>query len=225
MQPSYSVPPSRQLFYSFDLLSNNNLTESITISSNCQSEPPADVLFEDFCNDSSKYIFTNQKLRVVIKVFEDEKLVDMSFSSECMKKLYESMDHSDLIIKSSSGEEFKAHRWIITARSPVLDRMFSEEMKENLSGVFEIDDSSEVVKTLIRFIYFGDSHNEFDDITAIDINLYDAAERYEIQELKIVCLRSIFKRLSVGNVLEIVGFAKTFNLKRLYSCCLLMIFA
>lgn len=223
--------------FSLHLISNKKSTERAEESRTVQFTTSAPkwgygytefISHKDLLDNSKDLYITRRKIRIVGKIFYDggiSPILSKKISTLLwLKNLYKSMDHSDLIIKSTSGEEFKAHKTIICARSPVLSEMISYQMKENLSGVLELDDRSEVVKELIRFIYCGYFDN-FDDLSDVDIDLYIAASRYELYDLKALCLKSIYKTFEVKNALETAGFAKMFNLKKLYTCCLAMIHA
>lgn len=220
-------PP--KMCFSFQLISNNKDVKIESTEPHYRefvSKPSIGASKAITCKDFLDDLFVSgRKIRIVVKIICDggNSTIKVSSSCDLLRNLYESMDNSDLIIKSSNKEEFRAHKIIVCARSEVLGRMFKNQMKENLTGILEINDRSEVVKELIRFIYCG--ADETPKIIQCDIDLYSAAERYELEDLKKSCLTSIYMRLEVENALEIAGFAKLFNLESLYSCCLLMIYA
>lgn len=177
--------------------------------------------------NSEAYFITDRRLRFAAKIYLHEDPAERtSLFTENWKSLYESMKHSDVIIKSSDSKEIKAHKLVLAARSEFFDRMFSSDMKENTTGVIEINKRSGVIKELLRFIYCEAYFNEFDASFDInDIEIYDDAECYQMDDLKKFCLKSIYKRLDAENVLEIASFAQLFKIEKLYSYCLLLIHA
>lgn len=175
-----------------------------------------------------KEYFPKDKLRFVAKIiFKNEsKEVIPTRSSQRQQKLFESMKHSDIVFKTFDEEEIKAHRLVLCTMSDVFDAMFSHETIERDSGIIDASDlHSDIVKDLIRFIYCEPTFRNLKTAMDKEIELYYAAEKYNLKELKIICLNEIYSKLDEFNVLEIVTFAKTFNLKDLFSCCLLIILA
>uniref|UniRef100_A0A8C9LCE3 BTB domain-containing protein n=1 Tax=Pavo cristatus TaxID=9049 RepID=A0A8C9LCE3_PAVCR len=58
------------------------------------------------------------------------------------------------------GQEFKAHKSVLAARSPVFNAMFEHEMEESKKNRVEINDvDPEVFKEMMRFIYTGKAPN------------------------------------------------------------------
>ena len=66
---------------------------------------------------------------------------------------------SDLILVSADDEEFPAHKFVLSTRSSVFDRMFaSDQFVEAKSNRVEIKDiSSEVMKPFLAYLYTGDA--------------------------------------------------------------------
>ena len=68
--------------------------------------------------------------------------------------------HSDVEIVVS-GHQFKAHKAILAARSPVFAAMFDNQMKESQQNRVEINDiDEEVFEKVLRFIYCDKVCNE-----------------------------------------------------------------
>ena len=65
-------------------------------------------------------------------------------------------DFSDLTV-ASGGKEWKVHRSILAASSPVLKSLLCARMSESISGRLEISDSPRtIIDTVLRFCYTGD---------------------------------------------------------------------
>ena len=92
----------------------------------------------------------------------------------CQQNIDQSTNQSEFI-------EFRAHKCILAARSPVFKAMFNYRLKENLTSKLIIEDCKpEVVKALLKYIYTSYLP---DDIRTIAIVLYIAAEKYFIEYL------------------------------------------
>ena len=75
--------------------------------------------------------------------------------SDDFSQLFEDEEFSDVII-SVAGCEFKVHKAILSARSPVFAAMFKNAMKESKTGIIKIYDVSQcAMKELLRFMYTG----------------------------------------------------------------------
>ena len=66
---------------------------------------------------------------------------------------------SDVILQSADGEEFPAHKFVLSTRSSVFDRMFtSDQFVESKNNRVEIEDvSGEVMKPFLDYLYSGDT--------------------------------------------------------------------
>jgi speckle-type POZ protein len=84
---------------------------------------------------------------------------------------------------------FPAHRCILAARSSVFKAELLGPMKENIASHVQIDDMDvNVFKVLLHFIY-TDSLPELDedDTVAMCQHLLVAADRYNLERLKLIC--------------------------------------
>ncbi|GIY53101.1 TD and POZ domain-containing protein 1 [Caerostris extrusa] len=91
---------------------------------------------------------------------------------------------SDVKLKTKTCS-FPAHKFILSARSPVFKAMFSSDMRESMCDIVDIQDlEDDTVKRMLRFMYIAD----VDDLgwsSASD--LYAAADKYEVLTLKEKC--------------------------------------
>lgn len=72
------------------------------------------------------------------------------------------------------------------------------------------------MQELLRFIYFGNVEN----ISEIDVELYKAADVYNIADLRPICLQSINSGISNENVVKVAEFADQHDLNDLFiKCC------
>ncbi|XP_076788952.1 TD and POZ domain-containing protein 3-like isoform X2 [Arvicanthis niloticus] len=97
-----------------------------------------------------------------------------------------------------AGHEFRAHKAILAARSPVFRAMFQHEMKESLTNRVEIQDlDPQVFMEMMGFIYTGkvsqlQSHSMATGVLA-------AADKYGLEGLKVLCEDALYRNLSVEN--------------------------
>lgn len=99
---------------------------------------------------------------------------------------------------ATRNKEFKVHKNILAIRSPVFCAMFSHnmiEIKENRVQIIEYND--EVIEELLRYMYTGMIHN----LTNVMNELFDAARKYELDELKLICLTEMCRNMSSDNAI------------------------
>ncbi|XP_029702160.1 speckle-type POZ protein-like A isoform X2 [Takifugu rubripes] len=100
------------------------------------------------------------------------------------------------------GQEFKAHRAILAARSPVFKAMFEHEMKDTKkffqNRVDIADIEPDVFKEMMRFVYTGRAPN----LEKMADNLLAAADKYALKRLKVMCEEALCNSLSVENVAD-----------------------
>eukprot|EP00073_Rattus_norvegicus_P034866 XP_008759500.2 PREDICTED: TD and POZ domain-containing protein 2-like isoform X1 [Rattus norvegicus] len=95
-----------------------------------------------------------------------------------------------------AGQEFRAHKAILAARSPVFRAMFEHEMLESLTNRIEIHDIHlQVFKEMMAFIYTGKAPHLHSHSMATE--LLAAADMYDLQDLKVMCEDSLCRNLSV----------------------------
>jgi len=81
-------------------------------------------------------------------------------------------------------QSFPCHEAILRARSPVLDRMFQQKMKESISRKLCIADmKKETTSILIKYLYTGEVPRDVENLS----ELIYAADKYNISELLELC--------------------------------------
>ena len=112
------------------------------------------------------------------------------------------------------GKEFKLHKNILAAASPVMKKMFQsefyEEAKTNRCIITDIE--PEIFEKLIRFIYVGGVPEGIDKEW---MDLAEAAHYYEMVTLLEICETKLKDFVSEENCLEIFGKALKLELKNL----------
>jgi hypothetical protein len=121
---------------------------------------------------------------------------------KCSKQLnqqlensYRNGDFADVEVVCNT-EVFKCHQFMLAARSPVLRAMFQSPMTEAATRRLEIKDlSSDVVDTMLLFIYTGNVPN----LAEAAAELLEAAEKYQIDQLKDLCEQQLIEITDIGN--------------------------
>lgn len=130
-------------------------------------------------------------LRNFEKQWKDKKFCDFELVAPCDRKL-------------------SAHKFVLSAGSPVFFAMLENDMKEKKNNFVEIKDLSyESIYQMLYFMYSGKieklDHKNVDGILA-------AAEKYQIDNLKYLCKEFLFKNLNVENALKTLQLSKMFGL-------------
>ncbi|WVZ59020.1 LOW QUALITY PROTEIN: hypothetical protein U9M48_009230, partial [Paspalum notatum var. saurae] len=125
-------------------------------------------------------------------------------------------------------ETFAAHRCVLAARSPVFDALLFGAMKEGTSpqSCIRIDDMEpQVFQSLLHFIY-ADSLPETegqagDDESgaAMSQHLLEAADRYSMQRLKLICEDRLCRNIDVSTVATTLALAEQHHCQGLKEAC------
>jgi len=123
---------------------------------------------------------------------------------------------SDCVI-ACGGQEFPCHKFILSARSPVFDAMFSHDTKEQARNRVEIKDLDvKVVQDMIDYIYSG----QVTELESKAAGLITAAEKYDLEELKQMCVTSLCNSIRDDNVLDMLVLVETYDLPELRKSAL-----
>lgn len=138
--------------------------------------------------------------------------------SDNLKEIYVKAKRPDILLKLDEGNIY-AHRLILETRSPVFAAMFSHDTKENQTGEICIDDiNQKVMEFILIYMYSGQSRF-FENLTTENaIAVYDAAEKYDIKDVKETCLTFIAQNLTVECVLDVIQFTELYQIEELGDC-------
>jgi BTB/POZ domain len=128
--------------------------------------------------------------------------------------------------KTSSDVQFmvkkvkiSAHKNILASRSPVFADLLRQKIQENKTKTIKIHDvQPDVFNQLLQFIYTGQC-----EVPHSAENLFIAAEKYEIQELKEICEKDLQKKLVLDNAVHLLDFSDTYQAKNLKESVLVFI--
>jgi BTB/POZ domain len=107
------------------------------------------------------------------------------------------------------GKEFKVHRAVLAAASPVFTKLFTADMEEARSGECIVENiEPEIFEHLLRFIYGGKLP---EDIGAVSMKLFEAAHYYDITQLKEICKEQLPPMLKTENAMELFNWAHVYD--------------
>lgn len=114
-------------------------------------------------------------------------------------KMLEGGLFSDLSICTKDNQIVKAHKNILAARSPMFLKILRTDMKNfKVKSVVNVPFDLKVIKELLSFIYCSKIQN----LEANANCLIFAAERYQLDELKYICMMHIIRKLTPENLLD-----------------------
>ncbi|XP_035220820.1 protein roadkill-like [Stegodyphus dumicola] len=119
--------------------------------------------------------------------------------SRDMQAMYDRHDYSDFVLVCNNLE-FHAHKCLLSARSPVFAQMLQHPMLETTDNRMLIKDiDADTLEKLLLFMYSGQA-NPSSYSQARD--LYYAADKYAVYDLKRICGEFIPSFLSSSTALE-----------------------
>lgn len=129
-------------------------------------------------------------------------------------KLLETGNKSDVTF-FVQGEEIKAHRTILLARSSYFSSMFDADMKEGASGEIQVPDVNPVAfRGMLEYIYGGTYPQRLD---AIALDLFVVADKYGLEKLREICEKTIIANLNADSVVDALLLAKRHDREELLS--------
>ena len=116
---------------------------------------------------------------------------------------------ADVTLKVEDNE-FKAHKLILAAASPVFEAMFKEGTKEHEDNYVNIEDiDSDVFEVFLRYLYSGQAEN----LEEMVLELFAAADKYDVQPLREICIHHMVKNISVNNAVNMLVLADRYNVE------------
>ncbi|CAN6310332.1 unnamed protein product [Urochloa humidicola] len=127
-----------------------------------------------------------------------------------------------------AGQTFAAHRCVLAARSPVFSAELFGVMKESdTGGVVSIDDmEAQVFKALLYYVYTdllpktteeGGEGEQDEDVLCQ--HLLVAADRYNMERLKLLCEKKLCEYIGVNSVATILALAEQHHCHGLKKVC------
>ncbi|XP_055343045.1 speckle-type POZ protein B-like [Paramacrobiotus metropolitanus] len=127
---------------------------------------------------------------------------------EGLQVLYKTMPHSDVTFVCSDGSHVKAHKAILSARSPVFAAMLSHDLSEQRTNTIDLKDiPKDVLETFLSLVYTGVSTTLDEHAGSILV----LAERYQLTDLKEKSVDALRKKMCAGNAADLLPLADLHN--------------
>jgi speckle-type POZ protein len=145
--------------------------------------------------------------------------------SQHLRDLLKTGEGADVVFEVA-GETFAAHRWLLASRSSVFRAELFGSMKESCTqDVIRVDDiEAQVFRALLYFVYtdtlFPETETkEEEELDVMCKHLLIAADRYDLERLKLVCEEKLCKRINVRTVGTILALAEQHYCDGLKKAC------
>ncbi|NWW30358.1 SPOPL protein, partial [Panurus biarmicus] len=169
----------------------------------------------DFLLDEANGLLPDDKLTLFCEVSVVQDSVNISGQSntntlkvpECrlaedLGNLWETTRFTDCSFYVG-GQEFKAHKSVLAARSPVFNAMFEHEMEESKKV-------SCTESVTCKYLYHMKEENIAENLSAVFLSL-----QYALERLKVMCEEALCSNLSVENVADILILADLHSAEQL----------
>lgn len=131
-----------------------------------------------------------------------------------VRSLYHDHTFSDFTF-FVKDKEFKVHKNVLAAASPVFLKMFTTNMEESRTNQCRMDHiEPDVFDKLLEYIYKGKLPEDFGDFAK---EVYTVADYFQLDRLKQLCKSEVFERLSVANSFETFKWACRYDMDDLKS--------
>lgn len=129
-----------------------------------------------------------------------------------LKGLLQTGQFSDVTL-NVKGKEFRGHKNILAAHSPVFAAMFEHETKERATGIVNIDDyNPDTFADFLHFMYSGSTlYLNSENV----IDLYSVADKYQVSELTEACTRYMIKHISLETFCDVMALSQRYHDKEL----------
>ncbi|GLC40320.1 hypothetical protein PLESTB_001597800 [Pleodorina starrii] len=122
------------------------------------------------------------------------------------------------------GEEFKAHKFLLQARSKFFHSLLNNSMREGLEGRAVVHGiKAPVFKALLHYVYTDNLPDGMDDgnlETEMAQHLLAAADQMQLERLRRVCERRLVETVEVESVADTLALADGNHSEELKKVCL-----
>ena len=165
-------------------------------------------------------LLDNKKLTIVVRLDLIEKTKippPVNTMSVQYEKLFNNEKFSDFTLVTSDEKEIPVHKNILSIRSPVFETMMETKMLENKEGRCLIDDiDGKSLMEFLRFVYCG----RVEGIDEVASELIYAASKYDLPDLKPLCVASLTSKLTLDNAINTLMLADLHGEKDLKMFCI-----
>lgn len=106
------------------------------------------------------------------------------------------------------NKNFPAHKIVLASVSPVFEKMFAHQMKENITNIVVIEEiDPDVFREMLRFIYTGKIENP----KQVVFQLHELSDKYDIKKLQTICEQYLENYLTAKNAIAVLQLADCHN--------------
>jgi hypothetical protein len=136
------------------------------------------------------------------------------FNDTTMSKLFSEGELSDVEI-ICDGQTFQCHKLILAMKSDVFKAMlYTNKCTDSLTGTVQVDDiNAKTMKTLINYMY--QNKVTLEEVT--DLDVLNAAKKYNVVDLIAKCEKYIVLNLSMKNVLDVLAVGKSLPTLKIFE--------
>ncbi|GIX98059.1 TD and POZ domain-containing protein 2 [Caerostris darwini] len=178
-----------------------------------------DTIIGKYINTGNNFSFDSLVLDCCLKVTLRPTTEEQSFNdsptlscqdwknlSRDLKTLYQNALNSDVTLFVKS-DPLRAHKAILSARSPVFNKIFHHDMQESERNTVDIADvPMDTLRKLVEYLYTGvveDVSIGFQDLC----DLYYAADKYEVTDLRNKCGNTLLSSVAADTAMQILQLA------------------
>merc|ERR1712038_258491 len=138
---------------------------------------------------------------------------DTCLQEEAMNNyLNNTLEHTDVTLVSSNNQEVPCHRFILAARSPIFKRLFASKNVTDEPIRESTDSSTEALKAIVKYLYTDTLEDG-----NINEDLMNLADKYELSQMKELCLPFFVKKVRGDNCLKAYIYGHLHNYEPLKS--------
>jgi len=134
-----------------------------------------------------------------------------------LEKMMEDALFSDVTLVSTvDGKEHHAHKAVLASCSPVFKAMFENETQEKKQNRVIIEDlEGSTIRSMIEYVYKG----TVSDIHDTGLELFQAAEKYQMLGLSKFCQNALTSNLTAANVGQVLTISHMYLASKLKDEC------
>merc|ERR1719187_2950390 len=119
-------------------------------------------------------------------------------------------------VSTVDGKEHKAHKAVLASCSPVFKAMFENETQEKkLNRVIIEDLEGSTIRSMLEYVYKG----TVSDIYDTGLELFQAAEKYQMLGLSKFCQSALTSNLTAANVGQVLTISHMYLASKLKDEC------
>lgn len=140
-------------------------------------------------------------------VWRESMLSALSASSQAwstpervMNQMWQKKEFADFYMAALGGVEIRCHRSVLSAASPVFERMLMGDLQEGLQQFVSTDELASTLEALVEFMYLGTLPIRRD--YQLNLRLLELSDYYQLPKLYELCAPRVCPKLSSENILE-----------------------